>query len=406
MSGGGSRRACSGSLPPHAAKADAPATTRRRTTRQARADTQSSLVPIPEGGQRSGGYPGSWARGRKSRDSCAFSSPEARASSEAIWPRRCSARGDEVHVLDDLSTGSIDNIRHLKASPAFSYTIESAAPTAAVAELVDEADVVFHLAAAVGVELIVDSPVRTIETNVHCTEIVLAHGQQEEEAGLHRLHQRGLRQERRPALPRGRRPAARPDHHGPLVLRLLQGDRRVPGARLLEGARSADGDRPALQHRRARARPAATGWSCPPSSARRSPGSRSPSSATARQQRCFCHVKDVVGALAGLMDSDEARRRGLQHRQHRGDHDARARRAREAGRASPSSEIALVPYEEAYEAGFEDMRRRVPDTDKIGELLGWRPTRTLRRDTRGRDRVPESGPARGLGEAVDRAGVA
>ena len=83
-------------------------------------------------------------------------------------------RGATVHVLDDLSTGAMENIRHLKANSAFAYTIESASSAPVVAELVDEADVVFHLAAAVGVELIVDSPVHTIETNVHCTEIVLA----------------------------------------------------------------------------------------------------------------------------------------------------------------------------------------------------------------------------------------
>ena len=83
-------------------------------------------------------------------------------------------RGHRVHVLDDLSTGSIENVRHLKDDPAFGYTIDSANAAAVVAELVDEADAVFHLAAAVGVELIVESPVRTIETNVHCTEIVLA----------------------------------------------------------------------------------------------------------------------------------------------------------------------------------------------------------------------------------------
>src|SRR3954470_4873042 len=82
-------------------------------------------------------------------------------------------QGDRVHVLDDLSTGSIDNIRHLKSRPSFEYTIDSCADSRLVAELVDEADVVYHLAAAVGVELIVESPVRTIETNVHCTEIVL-----------------------------------------------------------------------------------------------------------------------------------------------------------------------------------------------------------------------------------------
>src|SRR3954462_505610 len=75
-------------------------------------------------------------------------------------------RGDRVHVLDDLSTGSIDNIRHLKSEPGFEYTIDSCADSRLVAELVDEADVIYHLAAAVGVELIVESPVRTIETNV------------------------------------------------------------------------------------------------------------------------------------------------------------------------------------------------------------------------------------------------
>src|SRR3989440_5501665 len=84
------------------------------------------------------------------------------------------AQGDSVHVLDDLSTGSVDNIRHLKGEPRFDYTIESAANARLVAELVDDADVVYHLAAAVGVALIVESPVRTLETNIHCTEVVLA----------------------------------------------------------------------------------------------------------------------------------------------------------------------------------------------------------------------------------------
>src|SRR3954466_14575145 len=87
-------------------------------------------------------------------------------------------RGHRVHVLDDLSTGSIDNVRHLKTRPRFGYTIETCASAAVVAELVDEADIVYHLAAAVGVELIVESPVRTIETNVHCTEGVLTHPHQ------------------------------------------------------------------------------------------------------------------------------------------------------------------------------------------------------------------------------------
>src|SRR6516165_2573822 len=86
----------------------------------------------------------------------------------------CLARGDEVLVLDDLSTGSMDNIRAIKGHPRFHYTIESVHHGPTVAELVDQCDVVFHLAAAVGVRLIVDSPVRTIETNVHGAEVVLA----------------------------------------------------------------------------------------------------------------------------------------------------------------------------------------------------------------------------------------
>jgi nucleoside-diphosphate-sugar epimerase len=83
-------------------------------------------------------------------------------------------RGHHVAVLDDLSTGAIENVRHLKERAGFTYVIDSAANVPLLAELVDEADVVYHLAAAVGVELIVDSPVQTIETNVHCTEILLA----------------------------------------------------------------------------------------------------------------------------------------------------------------------------------------------------------------------------------------
>ena len=83
--------------------------------------------------------------------------------------------GHEVFVLDDLSTGSIENIEHLREHPRFHYTIESVTNEPVLAEHVDQSDVVFHLAAAVGVKLIVEAPVRTIETNVHGTEVVLKH---------------------------------------------------------------------------------------------------------------------------------------------------------------------------------------------------------------------------------------
>src|SRR5215203_145804 len=84
-------------------------------------------------------------------------------------------RGDEVFILDNLSTGSIDNVVHLKSHPRFHYTIDTVSNEPVVAELVDRCDIVIHLAAAVGVKLIVEQPVHTIETNVHGTEVVLKH---------------------------------------------------------------------------------------------------------------------------------------------------------------------------------------------------------------------------------------
>src|SRR3954454_9676079 len=84
-------------------------------------------------------------------------------------------RGDEVFILDNLSTGSIDNVVHLKSNPKFHYTIDTVSNEPVLAELVDRCEIVVHLAAAVGVKLIVEQPVHTIETNVHGTEVVLKH---------------------------------------------------------------------------------------------------------------------------------------------------------------------------------------------------------------------------------------
>jgi UDP-glucose 4-epimerase len=88
---------------------------------------------------------------------------------------RLLADGHDVAIIDDLSTGSIDNISHLKGDRRFSYVIDSVTNEPLLAELIDRSDVVFHLAAAVGVKLIVEQPVHTIETNVHGTEVVLKH---------------------------------------------------------------------------------------------------------------------------------------------------------------------------------------------------------------------------------------
>jgi UDP-glucose 4-epimerase len=284
-------------------------------------------------------------------------------------------RGHRVHVLDDLSTGAIDNIRHLKDSPAFSYTIESAASASTVAELVDEADIVYHLAAAVGVELIVESPVRTIETNVHCTEIVLAQANKKKKpvfiASTSEVYGKSgdlpFREDGDLLLgptSRGRWSYACSKAIDEYLSLAYWKERRLPVVigRLFNTV----GPRQTGRY----------GMVVPSFVRQALVGEPITVHGDGRQRRCFCHVKDVVRAMADLMESEEA----VGEVFNIGSSDEitimdLAERVRLA--CGSNSEIRLVPYEEAYEAGFEDMRRRVPDISKINALLGWRPTRTL-----------------------------
>ena len=234
------------------------------------------------------------------------------------------AGGHQVFVLDDLSTGAIENIEHLQGRPDFHYTIDSVTNEPLLAELVDRADVVFHLAAAVGVKKIVEEPVNTIECNVHGTEIVLKHANKKKRPVRHRLDLRGLRQERRRAVPRGRRPGARREHAPPLGVRVQQAHRRVPRARLLEGTQAAGDHRPAVQHR-GTAADRALRHGDPDV---RAAGARRAQPITVfgdgTQSRSFTYVGDVVGALARLAATPAAVGAGVQHRQRRGDHHPRA----------------------------------------------------------------------------------
>jgi nucleoside-diphosphate-sugar epimerase len=284
-------------------------------------------------------------------------------------------RGHRVHVLDDLSTGAIDNIRHLKDSPAFSYTIESAASASTVAELVDEADIVYHLAAAVGVELIVESPVRTIETNVHCTEIVLAQANKKKKpvfiASTSEVYGKSgdlpFREDGDLLLGptnRGRWSYACSKAIDEYLSLAYWKERRLPVVigRLFNTV----GPRQTGRY----------GMVIPSFVRQALVGEPITVHGDGRQRRCFCHVKDVVHAMADLMETEDA----VGEVFNIGSSDEitimdLADRVRLA--CGSDSEIRLVPYEEAYEAGFEDMRRRVPDISKIHALLGWRPTRTL-----------------------------
>jgi UDP-glucose 4-epimerase len=285
------------------------------------------------------------------------------------------ARGDRVHVLDDLSTGSIENIQHLKRNPGFQYTIDSAANAPVVAELVDEADVVYHLAAAVGVELIVNSPVRTLETNVHCTEVVLTHANKKQKpvfiASTSEVYGKSS------ALP------FREDGD------LLMGP--TFKGRWAYACSKAIDEFLGLAYYKERQLPTVIGrlfntvgprqtgryGMVVPSLVRQAlAGQPLTVYGDGNQQRCFCHVEDVVRGLADLMRVEAAYGEvfNIGSTEELSILDL-AERVRAA--TSSSSEITLVPYEEAYEEGFEDMQRRIPDTSKLRGLIGWSPTKDL-----------------------------
>jgi UDP-glucose 4-epimerase len=284
-------------------------------------------------------------------------------------------RGDQVHVLDDLSTGSIDNLRHLKGKPGFEYTIDSAANAPIVAELVDSADVVFHLAAAVGVQLIVESPVRTIETNVHCTEVVLAQASKKKKpvfiASSSEVYGKSA------DLP------YRED--GDLTLGAT-----IKGRWSYACSKAID-EFLAIAHWKERKLPTVIGRLFNTVGPRQTGryGMVIPNFVTqaladrpltvygdGTQRRCFCHVADVVRALADLMRREDVYGEVFNIGSD-SEIEIRQLAERVVDMTGSPSEITLVPYDVAYEEGFEDMQRRIPDTTKIYERIGWRPTRSL-----------------------------
>jgi UDP-glucose 4-epimerase len=284
-------------------------------------------------------------------------------------------RGHRIHVLDDLSTGAIDNIRHLKANPAFEYTIESARNAPVVAELVDSADIVYHLAAAVGVELIVESPVRTIETNVHTTEVVLA----------------AASKKKKPVFV-----ASTSEVYGKSTALPFQEDGDLLLGPTFKGRWSyacskAIDEFLALAYWKERGLPTVIGrmfntvgprqtgryGMVIPSFVRQAiAGQPIRVFGDGTQSRCFCHVHDVVRALAGLMERDDLYGQVFNIGSE-SEITIRALATRVRDLVGGDAPITYVPYDEAYEEGFEDMQRRVPDITKIQSVLGWEPTKSL-----------------------------
>ena len=281
-------------------------------------------------------------------------------------------RGDSVAVIDDLSTGSIDNIAHLKSHPRFSYTIDTVENEPLLAELIDQCDTVVHLAAAVGVKLIVEEPVRTIETNVHGTEVVLKIANKKKRlvlvASTSEVYGKSasvpFREDADLVLgptSKHRWAYACSKMIDEFLALAYWKERKLPVivVRLFNTV----GPRQTGQY----------GMVVPSLVKQALAGQPITVFGDGTQSRSFTYVGDVVRAMVALIN--EPRAVGQVFNIGNGEEisiaDLAARIKQLTG---SSSEIVKIPYDQAYEAGFEDMPRRVPDISKIRSLIGYEPT--------------------------------
>jgi UDP-glucose 4-epimerase len=281
-------------------------------------------------------------------------------------------RGDEVFILDNLSTGSIDNVVHLKSNPKFHYTIDTVSNEPVLAELIDRCDIVVHLAAAVGVKLIVEQPVHTIETNVHGTEVVLKHANKKKKlvliASTSEVYGKSadvpFREDADLVLgptSKHRWAYACSKMIDEFLALAYWKERKLPVivVRLFNTV----GPRQTGQY----------GMVIPNFVRQALAGQPITVFGDGTQSRSFTYVGDVVRAMVALID--EPRAVGQVFNIGNG-HEITIRQLADKVKqmTGSSSEIVTVPYERAYEAGFEDMPRRVPDIGRIQALVGYRPT--------------------------------
>ncbi|MFZ5893977.1 MAG: NAD-dependent epimerase/dehydratase family protein [Myxococcota bacterium] len=281
------------------------------------------------------------------------------------------AQGDEVFVLDDLSTGNARNVAAIRNNRRFHFHVDTVTNLPLLSELVDSADIVVHLAAAVGVKLIVESPVRTIETNIRGTEVVLAAAAKKRKRVLvastsevyGKSSQFPFREDQDLVLgpsSKGRWSYAASKLIDEFLTLAYWKEKRLPTTviRLFNTV----GPRQTGQY----------GMVIP--NFVRQAISNKPITVfgTGQQSRCFCHVKDVIGAIEKLCRTD----RSVGEVFNIGSSEEitiidLAQRVRSL--AGSDSAIETIPYEQAYEEGFEDMFRRVPDVSKARELVGFAP---------------------------------
>ncbi len=285
------------------------------------------------------------------------------------------AQGQHVVVIDDLSTGRLENIAHLIDQPRFQFVNETIRNDSVMDRLVSECDIIYHLAAAVGVELIIKDPVHTIETNLLGTEVVLRLARRYRRTVLlastsevyGKSNDLPFREEadrvmgsttksrwsyaESKAMDEFLALAYHKQFHVPIVIcRFFNtvGPRQTGtyGMVIPRLAKQAVADLPLTVY------------------------------GDGQQTRCFCNVKDTVRAVVGL--SQEPRAVGGIFNVGSSDEITILELAqRIVRRAHSQSEIKLIPYDQAYESGFEDMRRRVPSTAKIKSVIGWQPTISL-----------------------------
>ncbi len=283
--------------------------------------------------------------------------------------------GDEVYVLDDLSTGSARNIAAIRHSDRFHFVVDSMTNPPVVTELVDMADQVVHLAAAVGVRLIVQSPVRTIELNVHGTEVVLRAAAKKGKRVLvastsevyGKSQQVPFREEQDLVLgpsTKGRWSYAASKLIDEFLALAYWKEKRL--ATTVVRFFNTVGPRQTGRY----------GMVIPTFVRQALAGQPLSVFGSGEQSRCFCHVGDVVRAIHALALSDAA----VGEVFNVGSHEeitmrALAERVKEL--VGSTSSIRSVSYDEAYEQGFEDMMRRVPDTSKVERVIQWKPTRGL-----------------------------
>lgn len=288
---------------------------------------------------------------------------------------RCLREGWSVSVIDDLSTGSFENISHLKGNPKFDYTIDTVFNAPLVSELVDRADLVFHLSAAVGVRLIVESPVRTIETNVHGTEVVLRAAAKKGKRVLitstSEVYGKSTKMPfcEEDDLVMGPTSIGRWSYACSKALDEFLGlayfnEKNVPVTviRLFNTV----GPRQTARY----------GMVLPSFVRQALLNEPITVYGDGKQRRCFGYVLDVVEALVHI--ATNARTTGeIINIGNDQEISIGALAAQIRAQVGSTSEIVSMSYEEAYGSGFEDMLRRIPSVAKLERLIGFRPRTPL-----------------------------